>query len=326
MATLKDVAKRAGVSQAAVSRLLNNDPNLVLPDETKNKIYAAVKELNYVKKKKTAPSHTVAILQWYTLEQETNDPFYLMIRTGAEQYCVNHNMTIRRVFKSDEDYMSQLKDVDGILCIGKFSQEEMKRIAKLHTALFIDMVIQDFSYNTLTLDFRQATIDLLDYLTSLGNKRIGFLGGYEYLSDGSLYHDIRYETFKEYVNEHNIENDDYCLLSSYTREDGYRMMSQLINDHHIPDAIICASDPIAIGAMKALNEHSIHVPKDLSIASYDDIDEASYTNPPLTSVHAPAKEMGGYGAMILKELIESKSNLPIKVILPCHLVVRGTCQ
>jgi LacI family transcriptional regulator len=78
--------------------------------------------------------------------------------------------------------------------------------------------------------------------------------------------------------------------------------------------------------MKALNEHSINVPKEISIASYDDIDEASYTNPPLTSVHAPAKEMGSYGAMILKELIESKSILPLKIILPCHLVVRGTCQ
>jgi LacI family transcriptional regulator len=322
VATLKDIALKAGVSQAAVSRCLNNDPTLVLPEETRNNILQAAEELHYVKKRKKVIAHTIAILQWYSLEQEANDPYYLMIRTGVENYCQEHQMKITRVFKNDHDYISKLKDVDGIICIGKFAKEEMNIIENMHPSLFVDMSCTDYQFSTISLDFAKATNDLMDYLVSLRHKKIGFIGGKEYLSDGTLYPDLRYSTFIHYAKEHQIDYEDYTLLSSYTREDGYTMVNTLIQKGTLPTALVCASDPIAIGALRALNEHHIKIPEDISVVGYDDIDEASYTSPSLTTVHAPAYEMGQYAGMMLKGLLETKTHLPLKVILPCTLLER----
>lgn len=322
MATLKDVAERAGVSQSAVSRCLNNDPTLNLPKETREAILKAAQDLHYTKKRKAQVMHTLAILQWYSLKQEASDPYYLMIRNGVENYAHAHHMKINRVFKSDRDYLSKLHDVDGIICIGKFARSEMQAIDAMHPALFVDMAIDDYAFSTLTADFTKATYDIMDYLTSCHHQDIGFLGGMEYLSDGTLYPDSRYHTFIDYAQSHHLNYQDYTLLSSYSREDGYTMMTSLIQKGKLPTAFVCASDPIAIGALRALHEHHLKVPEDISIISYDDIDEASYTNPSLTTIHTPAYELGEYAGMLLKGMLETKSRLPMKVVLPCTLLER----
>ncbi|WP_300900288.1 LacI family DNA-binding transcriptional regulator, partial [Faecalibaculum rodentium] len=102
MATLKEVAALAGVSQAAVSRFLNNDPRLSLPDSTRQRILDAVNELGYVKKaRKNKDPRRIGILHWYSLEQELADPYYLSIRSGIEEYCAREQLQIIRMFKAD---------------------------------------------------------------------------------------------------------------------------------------------------------------------------------------------------------------------------------
>lgn len=328
MATLKEIAQLSGVSTSTVSRFLNNDSTLKLSEETQQNILNAVKQLNYVKKAKNkVPLFTIGILQWYSLQQEIDDPFYLKIRNGVEHFCMKDNINIIRVFKTDGNYIDKLKNVNGIICIGKFSDESIEELESItKNIIFIDMQSPKIIYNTVSLDFDNAINDLMNYLTLLNHKKIGYLGGAEYLDSTTKYTDFRYVAFEKYCQKNNIEYKDYVRIDKYSKESGYNMMVSMIQSKKLPTAIVAASDPIAIGALRALKEHHINVPEDISIIGFDDIDEANYTSPPLTTMHTPAFHMGVYAAMILYNLISQQDKVPLKVVLPCTLLERESCK
>lgn len=326
MATLKDIADTAHVSTATVSRILNEDPTLNVPVETRQAVLDAAAKLNYVKKKKTVRhTFTIGMVHWYSIQQEIDDPYYLSIRQGVEDFCRTHQIHLIRAFQDDIHYHDLLKDVDGLICIGKFSEAEIMEFKKISkNIIFLDMMASSFDVHTITLDFQKAVNDVLDYLVVLGHQRIGYLGGKEYLNDGKIYNDLRLSTFIDYCQSHHLEYLDYLKEGEYSSESGYSMMSELIHDHRLPDAVFAASDPIAMGAMRALADHHIRVPRDISIIGFDDVHAASFLNPPLTSVFAPAFEMGQYGAHIIYYMKDMKT--PLKIILPCTLMERETCQ
>ena len=328
MATLKDVAQKAGVSTAAISRFLNNDPTLSLPDATKDRILEAVRELNYQKKQKEIKEvKKIAILQWYSLDQELSDPYYLSIRTGVESYFANKDVQIIRIFKSDDKYLEQIKDIQGLICIGKFSESEMKELNSLCAyTLFLDMITDRIEYNTISLDLKQAMIDVTEYLITNNHKKIGFLGGQEVLSDGKVYHDHRIEAFTSIAKKNGIEYNPYFLIDKYSSQSGYEMMNKLFEGNDLPTAVIACSDPIAMGALKAIHEHGLRVPEDISLVGFDDIEQVQYLSPALTTVHTPSQYMGEYGAMLLSLMMNSGPMIPCRIELPCSLMIRESVK
>ncbi len=330
MATIKEVAHKAGVSVATVSRILNNDTTLSTSLETKQRVLKAAKDLNYMKKaRKTAIKGgiTIGILQWFSSQQELEDNYYLLIRQGIEDYCSKNGINVRRTFKSDLDYLDSLKDTDGIVCVGKFSKTEITTLRALtENIVFLDMPVEDKSITTITLDFEQAVSDVMTYLCELGHKKIGFLCGREYLEDGTLFPDKRPRLFKNFCKMNHIEYENYMIEGEFLVESGYRMMMELIHKGTLPTAIFAASDPIAIGAMKALQETGYKIPEDISIIGFDNSNVTSYTNPPLTTMDAPVYSMGMYGASIVHNMIKTKLPTAMKIILPCSIVKRESCK
>lgn len=324
MATIKDVAKAANVSTSTVSRILNNDPTLNVPPSTKQAVLDAATALNYNKKNKTSKSsYTIGIVQWYSLQQEIDDPYYLSIRQGVEEYCRQNQIQIIRTFKDDTNYIKALQNVNGIICIGKFSKEDIESFEKItRNLVLLDMSTSTIHHHSISLDFQNAVYDALDYLTSLGHKKITYLGGKEYLDNHEEYADERKEAFIQYCEKHNIEYQ--VLEESFTREAGYTMMCELIHKNQLPDAIFAGSDPIAIGALRALHDYQINIPEEISIIGFDNIDAANYTNPPLTTLFAPTFEMGKYGAQLLHHIKDYHT--PMKILLPCTLIERESCQ
>ena len=324
MATIKDIAIKANVSSATVSRILNDDPTLNVPLETRNNVLQAASDLQYHKKKKVSKAtFTIGIVQWYSLQQEVDDPYYLSIRQGVEQFCQKNSIHVIRTFKSDIHYLSALQNVDGLVCIGKFTDKEctmFKQISK--NIVFIDMKTDIITDHSITIDFKHAMSDALHYLTVLGHQDICYLGGLEYLDQETIYPDQRKELFIDYCTKHNIK---YSIHEeAFTSEAGYTMMSTIIQSKKLPTAIFAASDPIAIGAMRAMQENNIRIPEDISIIGFDDINAANFTNPPLTTVFTPSEEMGEYGAKIVYHFKESST--PMKIILPCTLIERESCK
>ena len=137
MATLKDIAQMAQVSIATVSRILNNDPTLSVPQQTRENVLEAAKALQYQKKKKNDPGIHICLIQWYSLQQEINDPYYLTLRHGVEDYCAKNGIILRRIFKDDVNIEKSLKGIDGIICLGKFSKSHIETLKKYNDAIIL---------------------------------------------------------------------------------------------------------------------------------------------------------------------------------------------
>ena len=261
MATLKDIAKRAGVSSATVSRILNQDETLSVTPQTRERVQEIARELNYKKKSSPSSKTVIGIFQWVTLFQELEDPYYQAIRSGIERYCMTENLEIRRAFQSDPDYMNTLRGVQGLICIGKFNDKQIQLFESITpNVIFVDMQTSKINCNTISLDFEQAVVDALNYLTSLGHTSIAYLGGKEYLNDDTVYFEQRKDTFIRYCKEHQISYEPYLKETEFSADAGYQMMMELIEAGTLPSAVFAASDPIAIGAMRALYQKGYRIP------------------------------------------------------------------
>ena len=172
------------------------------------------------------------------------------------------------------------------------------------------------------LDFKNAVKDVVSYL-SQKHTSIAYLGGKEIIHD-KLYHDQRKEYFERYCKEYNI--DYFISEETFSIESGFNMTYELIKNKKLPSAIFAASDPIAIGAMRALKQYDIKIPEEVSIIGFDNIETTNYTDPPLTTVFAPTFDMGFMAARQLFDAFKHNENIsPIKILLPCFLIERNSC-
>lgn len=257
----------------------------------------------------------------------TGGNYYLLIRQGIEDYCLSHNIQIVRTYKSDINYMDVLKDVDCLICIGKFSQEEISYLYEMNSCiLFLDMPVNDDRISTIIPDFGEAVTEALDYLTGIGHREIGFFTGKEYIGENHLYPDYRKKVFIDYCDAHDLIYEPYIQEGVFQISSGYEMACNLINGGKLPTAIFAASDPSLLVRSKPLPNTGSVFPEDISIVGFDDINMAQFSAPPLTTVSAPAYHMGMYGASILQHLLREHPGPALKIKLPCKLVVRNSCK
>ena len=327
MATIKNIAQAAGISAGAVSRILNNDPTLSVSPETKKRVFDIAQELNYQKSRNRDKSlFKMGILQWFSAEQEMKDSYYLLVRQGIEDFCQKHSIGIIRAFQSDASSIDTLQDVDGLICIGKFSDEEIEKFMRIcGNIVFLDMPVLDYKITTLTMDFKAAVYDALDYLTELGHKKIAYLGGKEYVGNQKLFTDERKQAFISYMNNHGLDADQ-VYEDAFSTASGYQMAQELLENEDLPTAIFAASDAIAFGAMRAIQEKGLSIPNDISIIGFNDTEMSSYTTPALTTIFAPAYDMGQHGANLIYAATNLKINTPLKAKIPCQLVKRESCK
>lgn len=328
MTTIKDIAKKANVSPSSVSRILNEDATLHVSLATKQRVLEIANELHYVKrgkKQQPAKKRTIGILHWYTMQQEVDDPYYLTIRLGAEKYCHTHHIQIKRSFRDDVNYHEHLQCIDGLICIGKFSNQEVQSFYQIQkNIIFADMRMYPITKNCILFDFQQAIIDTIAYLLRQGHRKLTYLGGKEYTADGALYKDLRRSTFLDYCMLHTIEHT--IEEDRFTIESGYELTMKQIKKNTMPDAFLCASDAIAFGAMRACHEANVQIPHDVSIVGFNDHCNAAYCTPPLTTIHAPSEVMGTYAAQIVHQQMEGLHPLPMQYVLPCTIKKRGSVK
>lgn len=328
MAKLKDVADLAQVSLATASRILNNDETLSVTEDTKKAVLDAAKQLQYIIKPKKTNKTTFAIVQWYSIEEELNDPYYLTLRQGVENFLKPHQIAVKRIFSDDINIFQSLNDVSGIICLGKFSTEYIHKLkSACKNIILLDMDLKSpCSEVCIVLDFDNAVKQVIEYFHLLGHSKIGFLGGIEHDDDHQKYLDTRRTSFEKYCQQYNMDYQNYIIEDKFTSESGYNMMSEMILSNNLPDAIFAASDPIATGALRALHDHNIRVPEDISIVGFDNIESTNFTSPPLTTIYAPAYEMGELGAQLLYySQLKNDSLNPMRIQLPCYLIERESC-
>lgn len=328
MVTIKDIANECGVSPASVSRILNNDSSLKVTEVTRKKVVETASRLGYVKRSriKSKAEFKLGILQWFSAQQELDDEYYLKVRKGVEDFCVKNAIQIVRAYRTDLDYKDTLKDCDGLVCVGKFAREDASDLVSFNSNIvFLDMKTEHPEVTTLTIDLYTATKEALEYLKSLGHKRIAYLGGVEYASGSEVVNDDRRLAYSLFMRQNKVPFEALIKEDEFTSSSGYTMMKEMLEGKQIPTAVFAASDAIAIGAMKAIKEKGLRIPEDISIIGFNDNDMSSFTEPPLTTMHAPSYDMGQHGANLVYVAGNLDIRTPLKVMIPCTMIKRDSC-
>lgn len=332
MATITEIAQKTNVSIATVSRVLNYDKSLSISEEKRKLILETADNLDYQppkrKKQNLKKPLTIGLIHWYTMQQELDDTYYLSIRLGIERTCYERQIELVKIFKTNNDFdIDHIKPLDGVIAVGKFSDEDVKLFdEKFPIVVFADSSPEETKFDSVVIDFESSMVKAIDYVLSLGHKKIGYIGGREFIGKNMKALGERREiVFKEYLQQKNLFDERNVHVGSFTIESGYTLMKQAIEQNHLPSAFIIASDGMAIGLMKAAYEAGIRIPSDLSIVGFNDITQSQYTIPPLTTIKVYKEFMGQTAVDLLIEKALGSRTISKKITIPTELVIRESC-
>ncbi|MCA9766669.1 MAG: LacI family DNA-binding transcriptional regulator [Carnobacterium sp.] len=328
MATIKDIAEKANVSSATVSRVLNYDETLSVGDDTKKRIFEAAEALEYTKyqKKKGKKTGKIAIVQWYTEKEELDDLYYLSIRLGVEKRAEEEGYGIERYFQ--DSLFEPKKDIEGIVAIGKFSTAQIDQLVLwTKNICFIDFDLLGRKMDSVVVDFEQAVYSVMDYLTGKNHQQIGFIGGQEhYAKETQTPPDKRSILVESYLRQKELYQGKFFFTGKFNVASGHQLMKQAIRElgEDLPAAFFIANDALAIGALRALQEAGISVPEKVEIIGFNDISVAKYVYPTLSTVKVYTELMGEVGFDLLMDRIDSERQVAKKITLSTDLILRGS--
>lgn len=323
MATIKDIAQKANVSPATVSRVLNYDAGLSVGQDTKRKIFEAAEALNYTKykNKQKKADQVLRLVQWYNDEEELEDLYYLAIRLGIERKAEELNVQLVK------ESLSELSDTktDGIIALGKFDAKHIKTLKKMkQPLLFVDYDGMSAGFDSLVVDFHQAVDLVIDHFIKEGHEKIAILAGVEFTKD---YHneiaDPRLRLFTERLRQLKLLNSQYEITGDFTVEGGYQALKKFLqSEKEIPSALFAASDAMAVGALKAIHEAGLKVPADISVIGFNDVSVAKYVTPALSTIQVPTEWMGELALETMVQIEKDEAPVPRKITIGTKLILR----
>lgn len=332
MATLKQIATKTGVSITTVSRVLNADNTLSVSDEIRKKILDTARIMQYKTPRnrvrlKSSKELNIAIIHWYQMKEEIDDPYYLQIRRGIEQLAIKSNVNTMLIYKKDTGYSKEdFSHVNGIICVGKFSSEEISLFESVTSNIvFVDSTPEENRYDSIVLDFTLAVETVLSMLIDKGYKKIGYIGGIEYVSTHIRLGERREIVFREYLAKENLLQVNFIHIGYFNSESGYNLMKEALTKKDRADVYFCANDSIALGALRAIHETGLKIPEDIGIIGFNDSPNSEYTYPPLSTVHVNTEFMGQQSLISVIERIEGR-DIPIKKVIPTNIILRQTIK
>lgn len=340
ISSLKDIANQANVSVSTVSRVLNNDKTLSVKNQTRTRINQIAGLLNYKLPEKKKPSlnnstKSLGVITFCPKDLEFIDDYFMDIRRGVEKECTKLGYEIATSIRQEQlSAMSHsLNALDGIIVIGNIDTRTVQTLFSNHRYIvFVDESPDRQLFDSITTNFYSSTLKILEELIEAGHRQIGFIGGVEAalthhttdsINDMENIEKFRYLPYQDMMKKRGLFNEDHVYIGEWSTEEGYRLMNEAINKKTLPSAFLVASDPLAIGVVRASHDKSLRVPEDVAIVSFNDIDVAKYVNPPLTSVRAFPEQMGTSAVRLLKERFEGRQ-VPIKLVLPSYIEYRDS--
>ncbi|MFC4401809.1 LacI family DNA-binding transcriptional regulator [Gracilibacillus xinjiangensis] len=322
MATIKEIAEKAGVSIATVSRVLNYDPTLSVSENTKKRIFEIAEAVSYRKNATRKKVYRrIAFVHWVTETEELSDLYYMAVRHGIEEEADKHHFNLQKFITTEIDKIPN--DIDGLIAVGRFTQKSIKQFqAKTEHVVLIDSDTEHRGCDAVLTDFNSVIKQAVNLLIDKKIDKIGFLGG---LGIDSSFPDVRETYFREYVTSKGILDESLILLENYHVDSGYKMMKQFLTKHPSGKVgFVTANDPIAIGAVKALNEAQIDIPSKVSIVGINDISVSKYIYPALTTVRIEKELMGRTAVGLLVERLRDERSIAKKVFIDTTLIERQT--
>jgi DNA-binding LacI/PurR family transcriptional regulator len=330
-----DIAYRAGVSQSTVSRALRNSP--LVNEETRKRIQAIAKEMHYTVDKnasnlRSQHSDTLAVLLFEdpTSDDSQINPFFLSMIGSITRACSQYGYDLLISFQqASNDWHADFEDsrkADGIILLGygdylDYAHRLNKLVEQGTHFVRWGPVLPVQPGITVGCDNYLAGREMTEHLLLQGHRRIAFLG---HASERYPEFFERYRGYAEALAQAGIVPDAALQIDAITTEQaGHEAMKALLARGGICDAVFGASDLIAIGAMRAIQEHGLKVPGDIAVAGFDNIPMANFVSPGLTTVLQDTKQAG---ELLVKTLIHQINNEPVaSCMLPAKLVIRRSC-
>ena len=329
-ATMKDVALKAKVSTATVSRALMN-PDKV-SQATRNRVEKAAREVGYLpqpmgRNVKRNESRTILVIV-----PDICDPFFSEIIRGIEVTAANHGYLVligdcAHQNQQEKTFIDLIitKQIDGMLLLGSrlpfdASIEEQRNLPPMVMA---NEFAPELELPTVHIDNLTAAFDAVTYLYEQGHKRIGCIAGPEEMP---LCH-YRLQGYVQALRRCGIMVDpQYIARGDFTFEAGSKAMQQLLDLPQPPTAVFCHSDVMALGALSQAKRQGLKVPEDLSIIGFDNIDLTQFCDPPLTTIAQPRYEIGREAMLLLLDQMQGQHVGSGSRLMDCELIIRGSTR
>ncbi|EGQ7995036.1 LacI family DNA-binding transcriptional regulator [Vibrio vulnificus] len=319
MATMKDIAKLAGVSTSTVSHVINK--TRFVSEETALRVNHAAKELNYfapsalARSLKVNRTNTIGML----VTTSTN-PFFGEVVKGVERSCYQkgYNLILCNTEGDHERMKSSImtllqKRVDGLILM--CSSLEGERLDVFERYPDIPVVVMDwgpmlFSSDKIQDNSLRGGYLAANHLIQMGHKEIGCITGPLIKHQAQM----RYEGYKRALNEHGLPfNPAWIVEADFECEGGYQAFKKIVAKGSLPSALFVCNDMMAMGVINAANELGVEIPHDLSIIGYDDIHIAKFMTPSLTTIHQPKYRLGQAAVETLLKKI-NKETAEVQVV------------
>lgn len=334
MATIKDIAKKAGVSVTTVSKVINGYPDIA--HKTRERVQEVIRECNYqpnstARSLSTRESRTIGVFFNYDPGKGIHNIFFQEIIYGLEKalgekgydilYFAEHRFRENRKY----NYLEKCRDrmIDGTILMGMPLNENLQKlIDSTMPCVLIDLAETGNLTSYVTYSNENGVEKALNYLFRLGHRSIGTITGP--LSIKPAYY--RQQVFEKVISGLEVNlREEWILEEEFTEQGGDDGIDRLLDLPEIPTALFCQSDAIAIGAIRSLQDKGFEIPEDFSVIGYDDVMISRYLTPGLTTVKQDAYRMGHESAELLLKIINRKRNFD-PVILDTELVIRDSCQ
>jgi len=330
VAKINDVAKSAGVSTATVSRVLSNAA--VVAPATRRRVLAAVERLGY------APNSTAKNLRMLRTRRllvtvpDISRPLFSLILQGIEETAHREGYAVllgdTQYDQGREERYAQMlaaKEADGLIFLGRKLSKGVEVLIKSIASGPAPVVnalgfVPQLGIPSVQIDNRAAAVEAMDHLYRLGHRHVGIVTGpaLSYVSDQRL-RGARERAKKEHAERHLIVID-----GDFSVDSGVVAGERLLHRKQPPTAIFCLNDEMAMGVIHTARRRKMRIPDDLSVVGVDDIRYARYTDPPLTTVAQPMRQMGEIAVRVLLDLLSGRVAATEQVTLPHTLVVRAS--
>lgn len=325
--TIIDIAELARTSKSTVSRYLNGGN---IKASTAQAIDEAIRKLNYspninARRLVTNKTNVIGVVL-----DDISNPYYSEVLSGIQTVAGKNNYVCSFYSrtsnnKEESDYLSLFREghIDGLI-LGTFRVRDEKQVAQLAESGYPIVLIGDCAENKnidcVDVDNKQGTIDEVKYLHALGHREIAYLRGPRHMSGANF----RAEGFVKGMKACGLDPKMMADVE-WTVKGGYDATKKLLAEHKFT-ALLCSNEYCAYGAITALRDEGIRVPEDISVAAFDDGTLAQFTEPSITTVKQPFKNLGEMAVKHLVDILANDSTAKTSILLHPQLIERASCD
>jgi len=333
MSTIREVAKLANVSTATVSRVLNNDSTYKITEETRAKVLQAVTQLNYrfIPNAKRPPrdfAQTKIGCVLSVTKNKYNDPYFMSILSGAEDRLLAEGLDVAFIRTGAELEDKQIltntfsEPIAGLILMETLNHDTYEYLRK-QVPYIVGIDTERWDIDNVGYDHHHVASTAVSHLIGKGHTRIGFIGGSGL--KGNIRESQRYRGYYATMHAAGLSVDpEWVIDCLWDEATCIRKVDELCRNGRLPSAFFVASDLMAMAALNSLYKNGVSVPDETAVIGLSNIEMAKYSNPPLTTVHVPTKEIGMVAVELLLERIKGSAILPKRVSLPTSLVIRSS--